>query len=105
ARRIRDQAAGNLAQMRMPVDQPRHDESHRGIKRFARLEPLAMARRLADRDDALLAYGDRAVSDDLALLVEGEQSPVLDQGIDILHFSLGLGAINLDAAAIVFQRR
>ena len=41
AQRIRDQAAGDLAEMRMPVDQPGHDEPHRGVDRLAPREPLA----------------------------------------------------------------
>ncbi len=40
AERVRNQAASDLAEMRVPVDQPRHDEPHRCIESFARLKPF-----------------------------------------------------------------
>ena len=54
---------------------------------FLRLELLPEIGGLADGDDAVLADRYRAIGDDLPILVEREQSAVLDQDIDTICHS------------------
>ena len=79
---VRDKPAGELDQMGVAVDQPRHDQLERGVDGLFGAVGGVQLRRLADRRDAVAADRDGAVGDDAPLAVDGEDRAVPDQDVD-----------------------